>query len=160
MRWNQPAEYMFNILTLGELSVATLARVHSVVQPLVGACGAFELNLEKFSGLPNMIQPRFAVLHFSGEGVEAAAAISRHLDTATQQLLPHRDARPFQPNMVLGRIKTESEQLRVALGRALKMTEHPPLGTWRIDNLELLISHATSDGMGYKVVETLPLRQM
>lgn len=158
MRWNQPGEYMLNLVTLGELSIQTLARVHTTVAPMIAACGAFELTLEKFTGLPNMIQPRFAVLQFGGPGVEAATSIANHVETACRPIIPPRDAKPFQPHMVLGRIKTESEPLRVALGRALKMTEQPVIANWQINSLELLISHADGGGMGYKLIESMPLR--
>ena len=158
MRWNQPSEYLLNLVTLGELSLAPMSGVIPLVAKVVCEYSAFTLNLEKLSGLPNMIQPRFAVLQMTGAGAETAIRIAAQLDAVTKPVTPPREGKPFQANLVVGRIKTESEQLRVALGRALKMPEAPPFGTWDVSQIELLISTSSTSGVGYKVVETFPLR--
>ena len=158
MRWNQPSEYLLNLVTLGEISIATMSRVGPLVVQVVSDYNAFSLTLEKLSGLPNMIQPRFAVLQFTGEGAETAIRLATQLDAVTKQVTPPREGKPFQANLVVGRIKTESEQLRVALGRALKMPEAPPFGTWDVSQIELLISTSSTSGVGYKVIESFPLR--
>jgi 2'-5' RNA ligase len=75
----------------------------------------------------------------------------------TRSVTPHREGRPFQPNLVMGRIKTESEQMRVALGRALKMPDAEPFGTWDVNQIDLLISHSSTAGIGYKVIESFRL---
>jgi 2'-5' RNA ligase len=148
MRWNQPTEYLINLVPLGEVSPATLARVSPIVGQTIANLRAFDLEMSKFAGLPNMIQPRFAVLQLSDPGA---------LENATKQLTPPRDSKPFHPSIVMGRIKTESEPLRVALGRALKTPEHPPFGVWHVHQLELLISTSSTMGVGYKVVESYNL---
>jgi 2'-5' RNA ligase len=158
MRWNQPSEYLLTLVSLGELSVESISRVNQAIGPIISQFPQFSLVVEKFSGLPNMIQPRFAVLHLSGEGAETSIQLAQSLDAATRNLTPPREGKPFQPNIVMGRIKTESEQMRVALGRALKLPEHPPYGLWNVTHVELLISSASTSGMGYKTIESFPLR--
>jgi len=158
MRWNQPSEFLLNFVTLGELSIATISRLTDVIQQVASEESAFELTLDKFSGVPNMIQPRFAVLQLGGPGTEACTRIANKLDLATKAITPPREGRPFQPHMIMGRLKTESEQMRVSLGRALKFPEHEPFATWQITEVELLISTASTSGVGYKAVETFELR--
>ena len=158
MRWNQPSEYFLNLVTLGEISVATMSRVIPLVAQIANDNHAFSLTLDKFVGLPNMIQPRFAVLQLTGEGAEASVRIASQLDTITRSVTPPREGRPFQPNLVMGRIKTESEQLRVALGRALKMPDQPAIGTWDITHLDIAITTSSTSGVGYKAIESFPLR--
>lgn len=158
MRWNQSSEYLLNFVTLGELSVETISRVSQTISPIVSQFNQFSLVVEKFGGVPNMIQPRFAVLQLTGDGAQTCIELAQNLDMVTRGLTPPREGRPFQPNIVMGRIKTESEQMRVALGRALKFPEHPPFGVWNITHVELLISSASTSGMGYKAIETFPLR--
>ena len=158
MRWNQPSEYLLNFVTAGEISVETMSRLVPLVAQVASEFSPFSLTLERFAGLPNMIQPRFAVLQFAGPGADTAVQIATKLDALTKPVTPPREGRPFQPHMVMGRIKTESEQLRVALGRALKMPEAPPFGTWDVTQLEILISTSSTSGVGYKVIETFPLR--
>jgi 2'-5' RNA ligase len=157
MRWNQSSEYIINLVSLGELSPATLSRVVPVIGQTISNLRPFEVELTKFGGLPNLIQPRFAVLQLGGVGGNILTQVAQALDTATKQLTPPRDGKPFQPNMVMGRIKTESEQLRVALGRALKTPEHPPFGVMHATQIELLISTASTQGVGYKAIETYNL---
>ena len=157
MRWNQPSEYVLNMVTLGEISVATMARVVPLVADVAKEFRPFSLTVEKFVGIPNMIQPRFAVLQLSGDGAETAIQLSQRLDQATKPVTPPREGKPFAPNMVMGRIKTESEQLRVALGRALKMPEAPSFGTWDIKQVEVLITTSSTSGVGYKAVEVFQL---
>ena len=157
MRWNQPSEYVLNLVTLGEISIATMGRVIPFVAEVAKEFSPFSLTVEKFVGIPNMIQPRFAVLQLTGEGAETAIQLAQRLEAATKPVTPPREGKPFAPNMVMGRIKTESEQLRVALGRALKMPEAPPFGTWDISQVEVLITTSSTSGVGYKAVEVFQL---
>lgn len=160
MRWNQPSEYILNLVTLGEISIATMSRVIPLVAQVAGEIDAFSLTLEKFIGLPNMIQPRFAVLQLTGEGAETAIRLATQLDLVTKSVTPPREGKPFQPNLVMGRIKTESEQLRVSLGRALKMPEAEPFGIWNVNQVEIVISTSSTSGVGYKMIESFPLRSV
>jgi 2'-5' RNA ligase len=157
IRWSNPSEYVINLVPLGEVSPSTLSVVGPAVGRTLANCNQFELELTKLSGTPNMIQPRFAVLQLGGEGAIKLSQIAAALDLVTKPLIPARDGKAFLPNIVLGRLKTESEQMRVALGRALKFPEHPPFGIWQVHQLELLISVGTSVGTDYKAVETFKL---
>ncbi|MBI1333865.1 MAG: RNA 2',3'-cyclic phosphodiesterase [Armatimonadetes bacterium] len=157
MRWNQSSEYMLSLVSLGELSIQTLSMLKDPVADALRGEPPFEVTLEKFVGVPNMIQPRFAVLQFGGDRAENTRRLAEKIDVATKPLTPLREGRPFQPHLIVGRLKTESDQMRVALGRALKFPEHEPFGTWRITEIELLISAASTAGIGYKAVETFPL---
>jgi hypothetical protein len=79
------------------------------------------------------------------------------LDKLTRDITPMREGKAWQPHLILGRIKTESEPLRVALGRAIKMADPPVVSTWYIPALELLVAKATTQGMGYELVASFPL---
>jgi 2'-5' RNA ligase len=157
MRWNQPSEYLINLVTLGELSPATISRIIEPVGSTLANLKQFEIEMTKFGGLPNLIQPRFAVLQLGGVGANVLAQVANALESVTKPLCPPRETKPFQPQIVMGRIKTESEQLRVALGRALKTPEHPPFGTWHVSQIEILISQASTQGMAYKAIHTFDL---
>ena len=52
VRWNQPSEYVLNMVTLGELSVATIARLREAIEGVTNQHPPFELTLEKFGGVP------------------------------------------------------------------------------------------------------------
>lgn len=83
--------------------------------------------------------------------------LAEAIDRAVAPYVPARDMRGFRPYIILGRLKTESEPLRVALGRALKMTQSPDMGVIEANAIDLLVSNATEFGIGYGVVERMPL---
>ncbi len=151
VRWNAPSELIVTLVPLGELSPGTIARVASVVESVCSASPRMTITVDGFSGLPNMIQPRYLVATLGGD-IEWLTSLSARLDSAVGNLIPPRDFRAFQPHITLGRLKTESEPNRVALGRAIKLAAVPPMGTIPVEAIELLVSTASTAGIGYSGV--------
>lgn len=156
VRWNAPSELIITLVPLGELSPNTIARVASVVESVCLASPRMTISVDGFSGLPNLIQPRYLVATLGGD-IEWLTNLSARLDSAVGTLIPPRDFRAFQPHITLGRLKTESESNRVALGRAIKLAAVPSMGTIPVDAIELLVSTASTAGIGYSVVNRFPL---
>ena len=153
LRWNAHSELLLSLVNLGELGVGTLAMLRPVVRQIAEKYPRMSLELKGFAGLPNMIQPRYLYAGLEGPDLHWLEQIAAELDQATRQFTPPRDSKPFHPHILLGRLKTESETLRVNLGRALKLQEQPSMGPWPIDRLELLISSASEFGIGYTVID-------
>ena len=156
IRWNAPSEYLIQLASLGELSPATISAIKVLLPPVIASFPRFRLEVKGFSGTPNLIQPRFAHAELAGD-VDRLQPISETVDRAVSAYVPARDTRGFKPNIPVGRLKTESEQLRVALGRALKMTQVPEMGTIDVDAICLLVSRANEFEIGYDVVARMPL---
>lgn len=156
VRWNAPTELLINICSLGELAPETVYRLPSIVGPICSGFPRMRLTIAGLSGTPNLIQPRYVVATLSGD-LQTITDLAARLDHAVTPYLPHRDVRPFQPQIILGRLKTETEPGRVALGRALRLLQIPPIGEIYIDAIELLISSASTSGMGYEVIQRLAL---
>lgn len=156
VRWNSPAEYLVQIASFGELSVATLGILRNVLPPVASKFAMLRLEVRGFSGLPNAVQPRYVCTPLGGD-MEALEQMARAIEAAAAPYVPVQDARTFRPYVVVGRLKTESESMRVGLGRALKSALMPSVGVLAVDHVDLLISHADTSGMGYAVVERLPL---
>jgi RNA 2',3'-cyclic 3'-phosphodiesterase len=157
VRWNAPSELLITLCQLGEISVEKLSALRTLLPAAAKGFGPIVITLQGFSGVPNIVQPRYAVSPIVGD-VEKLVALEASLwRTASQVLGPREAAKPFQPHVVLGRLKTESEQLRVALGRALKTADQPVMGSLQVNVVELLISNASTSGVGYTVIEELPL---
>lgn len=158
VRWSQPAEWIVPLVSLGEISVATMAAVKNQVGPFLSNVNRFSAQIAGFGGLPNLIQPRYVTLNFDETYSGALSRLAGAVDKEIGALLPPREIKQLQNYITLGRLKTENEQLRVALGRALKLPEQPAFSPMVFDRLELLSAHATSAGMGYQVVETFPFK--
>jgi 2'-5' RNA ligase len=158
VRWNARSEYLIQLASLGELGPSTLATFKSILPPRVARFPPFQLEVKGFGGSPNLVQPRFAVAELQGD-TAYLQQIADSVEGAIAPYLPQRDMKGFRPHIILGRLKTESEPLRVGLGRALKMNQAPPMGTIEVDSIALLISHATEFGINYQVVERMPLGQ-
>jgi 2'-5' RNA ligase len=157
IRWNGHSELLLNLVSLGELGVGTLASLKPVLRDVASRFPRLSLEIKGFGGLPNMIQPRYCYAGIDGPDAHWLPQLAQQIDQATRTLTPHRDTKEFHAHILLGRLKTENEQYRVALGRALKLMEQPSMGAWQVDNIELLISSASESGIGYTVVDLIPL---
>lgn len=158
IRWNAPSELILTLASLGELGIGTMASLRPVMQQIAEQYSPLDLEIRGFAGLPNMIQPRYLYAGFDGPDVPRLLELAQKVDQAMRPLTPYPDSKPFHPHILLGRLKTENETFRVNLGRALKLVEQPSMGQWRIDHIELLISAASTSGIGYSVIESAALR--
>ncbi len=158
VRWSQPGEWIVPLVPVGEVSVATVAAIKNAVGPFVANVNHFQAAFAGFSGVPNLTQPRYVTLNFdetySGALLRLATAIEQHVSPH----IPPKDVKNLQNYITLGRLKTESEQLRVALGRALKIPEQPAISPLPVSCIELLSAYATTNGMSYKVIESFPMK--
>ncbi len=156
VRWSAPSEYLIQLASLGELSPMTLHRLGLVLPEALSRLPSFRVEIARFGGTPNAIQPRFVHAELEGD-LDKLEQLAQAIDREVAPLLPNRDIQGFRPRIPLGRLKTESEQLRVALGRALKMTPIPPMGSLAVHQVDLLISKANEFGIGYESVARMPL---
>lgn len=156
IRWSQPSEWLIQLASLGELSPSTISVLRQVLPPVAAKYPRLRLEVKGFSGSPNLIQPRYCHAELQGD-VEWLGQLAQAMEDAAAPFVPHRDVRGFRPHIVLGRLKTESEPLRVALGRALKMTQAPEMGVIEANSVSLLVSHADEFHIGYAVSAEMPL---
>ena len=157
IRWNQHSELLISLASLGELGVGTINALRVTLPPIVARFPAMDLLVKGFAGLPNMIQPRYCYAGIEDDN-GVLTAIANAVEAAATPFVPHRDIKPFKPYIILGRLKTESEQFRVALGRALKLTEQPEVGTMHVAAIDILVSNASTSGMAYELVQRMPLQ--
>lgn len=157
IRWNAHSELLLSFCSLGELSPSTLMMLKPVLRDVASKFPRLNLEIKGFAGLPNMIQPRYIYAGIEGPDAGFLSSIALQVDQATRPFTPHRDSKEFHAHILLGRLKTENEQFRVSLGRALKLADQPSMGPWQIDHLELLCSQASEAGIGYTVMDQAPL---
>lgn len=156
VRWSGQGEYLIQLGSLGELGLATLSKLKEVLPPIVARFPRTRLQVQGFGGHPNLLQPRFVHAEVVGD-VALLDQLSQALDQAISPYVPAREVRGFRPQINVGRLKAESEQLRVALGRALKHAQPADMGVIPVDAVDLLISQASPAGIGYAVIERMPL---
>jgi RNA 2',3'-cyclic 3'-phosphodiesterase len=156
VRWSAPSEYLIQLSSLGELSPTTIQMLGQALPAAVAQFPRFRLEVTGFGGTPNLIQPRFAHAELKGD-VHLLEQIAQAIDLAAARCVPAREMRGFRPHIPIGRLKSESEPLRVALGRALKMTQVPEMGSIEVDSVTLFVSRATDMGTAYDAVGTFPL---
>ncbi|MBC8063347.1 MAG: hypothetical protein H7Y17_00830 [Chlorobia bacterium] len=157
IRWNAHSELLLNICSLGELSPTTVLSLKPILRQVAAKFPRLNLEIKGFGGLPNMIQPRYIYAGIDGPDAHFLSSIALEVDQATRPYTPHRDSKEFHAHILLGRLKTENEQFRVSLGRALKLAEQPSMGPWLVDHLELLCSTASTSGIGYTVMDLAQL---
>lgn len=158
VRWSQPGEWIVPLVPVGEVSVATVAAIKDRLAPFVANINHFNANFAGFSGLPNLIQPRYISLAFDETYSGALMRIATAIEQQVAPIIPPKDIKNLQNYITLGRLKTESEPLRVALGRALKIPEQPSLSPLQVTSIDLLGAHATTNGMSYRVIESFPMK--
>jgi 2'-5' RNA ligase len=154
-RWNSQNDIMLTLCALGEQQWESVKRASGAIGPVCAKYPALNLGLEGLIGIPNANQPRYVAVGVVGD-VDPLRRLREEIARAVGPMLPPSE-KEFVPQVILGRLKTESEQARTALGRAVRMTPPESLGTWQVGEVQILRSDATSAGVAYQVVEKFPL---
>ena len=158
VRWSQPGEWIIPLMPVGEVSVSTVAVIKDKLTAFVGNINHFQASFAGFSGVPNLIQPSYVSLIFDETYSSALMRIATAIEQQVAPIIPPKDVKNLQNYITLGRLKTESDQLRVALGRALKIPEQPELSPLPVTSIDLLSAFASTSGMSYKVIESFPMK--
>jgi 2'-5' RNA ligase len=155
MRLTAPTEFVLPILQLGEVSETLIPRLHAI---LTGGCRAtrpINLTLEGLIGLPNAVQPRYVCIGLGGD-VDLFEQLHKNIVEALHRTTPLPDGTLYHPMITLGRLRQESEQARVALGRGLRTTPPPNLGAFSLDAIQLLRATA-AEGVSSGIIESYKL---
>lgn len=144
-RWFAPTEFVLTLATLGELSVAQMVRVQATLPPAVAGFGTFRLALEGVGGSPNATQPRVVWVGV-GEGAPRLGELHRVVEAALGPLMLPRESRPLMAHVPIGRLRSDSEQARSALGRTLRHATTEPLASFDVGSVSLLKSEVGPTG--------------
>ncbi|MEA2551885.1 MAG: 2,3-cyclic 3-phosphodiesterase [Fimbriimonadaceae bacterium] len=154
-RWHSQPELLLTLCALGEQQWDMVKRATTVLGPVCAKYPSLNLQLEGLQGLPNNNQPRFVAVGVTGD-VDALKRLREEIARAVGPMLPPTE-KEFAPQVMLGRLKVESEQARTALGRSVRMSPPEVLGTWQAGSVEALRTEATSTGVMYHTIESFPL---
>ncbi|MBI1757051.1 MAG: hypothetical protein HYR64_08095 [Fimbriimonas ginsengisoli] len=153
--WTAPGEFVLQIAPLGDLGPQAMTRLPQALQAACTQLAPIQLQMDGLLGVPNQVQPRFGCLAFTSD-VERFNALRTVLLRTVDPIIGMIENRGLTPHVVLGRLKQESEQGRVALGRALRVTPAANLGTLNVDHVELLRTAATT-GVSHELVMSFKL---
>jgi 2'-5' RNA ligase len=145
LRFSSTEEMHIVLMSLGELNMATFEMVKGTLPKAAAGFKPFAITIEGLGGTPSNLQPRFI---WAGIGGNVAELTRLHNETERWMLQVARSYQPtpFKAHVDLGRIKTESEANRTALGRALRMTQVGVIFDLQVSQIELFRSTATTQG--------------
>ncbi len=155
VRWTPSHELVLTILSLGEISPAHIAQIMSVTGPIVARFSAPALVIEGLGGSPSNLQPRFLWLGLGGD-VQTIQQLGQDLDRAVGGIVAGHESRSVQAHLPIGRIKQESESIRSALGRAVRVAGIGEVASFRPSEVELVRTSSTSLGPTLVTVQSFP----
>lgn len=157
VRWTPPNELLLPLVGLGEITPEHLIRVHRLIEPLFAFAPPFSLSFQGVGGTPSALQPRWLWVGVEGD-VEKLAAFDAELERAVTPLLDDHESRGFRPQVPIGRLRTESEATRGALGRAIRVAQIGDLGSMLAAEVEIMRYQATPTGPILAKVEAYLLK--
>jgi 2'-5' RNA ligase len=156
VRWTPQSELQMVVMALGELSIPTVEMVKQTIRPIFTQHPSMALTLEGLGGSPSSMQPRYVWCGVTGD-VQQLITLHNALEAKLLPILREYEAKPFVPNLGLGRLKQESEQNRTQLGRAIRMSQVGCVGELMVNQVELLRSAVTASGPSLLPIESFPL---
>lgn len=145
VRWTPPEELVLHLTALGEISANVFIRVKETLGPLISRCPPLHLGVEGVGGAPTVLQPRIVFANVTGDLV-TLEQLHDAVEAIVTPLVPDHETRPFEPRIILGRLKKQEESDRTALGRALKISNIGEVGSWVATEAELIRSVGTTLG--------------
>lgn len=155
MRWVAPTEFILPLITLGEVSPSVLPRLESTLEELCAKSRSIHLVVKGLVGLPNQVQPRYACVGIEGD-VAAFETFHQKMVQALVTVVNLPEGRLYQPMVTLGRLRQESEQSRVALGRGLRVIQSAEIGAIEVDHVDLLKATA-AEGVSSELVKSFKM---
>lgn len=156
LKFAQPHEIAIILLSLGELSPASMKRACEVAAPIAAKCPRYAVNLAGVGGSPNNVMPKTVWIGIVDEP-GYLKLFADALRGAMAGIVPLPDHNPFELQVEIGRLRSFNDRARGEIGRALKMTQDREVGSFPIETLELLVNEAGPSGPYLRAVETLPL---
>lgn len=157
VKWSQKEELHLTLCFLGELRIDQLSNVQRSIDGISSQYPAMNLGLGGLAGFPNATQPKVLVVHVVGD-TEALVRLQSELERTVAPFTIHRENKAFSPHVTLGRLRTDSDQARTGMGRALRLVEAKDIGHWRADEYELMRSTVGPMGPTYATIQRYSFR--
>ncbi len=157
IRWHSFDELLIPFAQPGELRPETVERLKPVVAAACAEIPPFRLELAGLEGVPNSVQPRWICMSLKGD-LESLTRLQARVHQAVTSVVGPMESRPFQPQFMLGRLKIESESIRTALGRGLRLLKDSDLGEFEVQGVDIVRSAASTTGTSLVTVQHAALQ--
>ena len=140
---------------LGEIGESGVARVGRALEAAAAGHAPFAVAVGGFGVFPPKGPPRVL---WAGtlEGAAALVSLQASVERALAALAFPREARRFSPHLTLGRVR--SPRNAADLVKAAADLGSEPLGTFRVDHIDLMRTQLNPKGSIYTVLREVPLR--
>jgi 2'-5' RNA ligase len=105
---------------------------------------------------PDVKRPRIIWVGLAGD-LDVLQRLQSWVSQTSQQYSDHREDRPFQPHLTIGRIQSIKPQEAKALAQGLQDYTIPPGPEWLADHFILVRSFLQPAGASYQTLAEYPL---
>lgn len=157
VRWTPLEDLFLPIVNLGELSPTQVYQVQQMIQEIVPLYPQMNFTLEGVGGHPTVLQPRWLYIGLQGD-LPMLQQLNAALETALTPFLADHESRQMRAVIPIGRLKQESEAIRSALGRAVKMAGVGTVTHVTVTEIELTRTLASTLGPVHDTIAKYALR--
>jgi len=157
VRWVAAQNLHLTLKFLGDVSPANLERLAEALKVEAARLTGFELSVGGLGAYPT---PRRARVFWVGiEAPAALASLQRLVEGIAARLGYPAEERPFSPHLTIGRVGQNATAADLARIRTLlEETVVGPLGTARVDAVQIFKSDLQPSGSVYTHLYTLPFQ--
>lgn len=158
VRWVAGANIHLTLKFLGDVSVANMDMLTSMLKTEAAGHQPFEISVGGAGAFPNIRRPR--VLWVGVEAPSELAQVQAGVEAAMAHLGYGREERPFSPHLTIGRVSRNAtpDDLR-AISRALESTRVGFLGAACVQEISLFRSDLNPSGAVYTKLLSAELSQ-
>lgn len=158
VRWVPAENIHLTLKFLGDVSVASLEMLTTILKNEVAGHHPFEISVGGSGAFPNNRRPR--VIWVGVEAPPELAAIQNGVENAMARLGYPREERPYSPHLTLGRVSRGAtlEDIR-RISSALEAAKVGFLGAACVEEISLFRSDLKPTGAEYTRVVSAPLSQ-
>jgi 2'-5' RNA ligase len=153
VKWVSPGNIHLTVKFLGEIDGKKAAEVAAALDAVARAAKPFELSVKDLGAFPNAEHPR-VVWAGLGKGAAETAALAADIDCALEKLGFEKEARPFNPHLTIGRVRSPLNKgaLKEKMASAAATVDLSLLPSHTISSVTLFQSTLTPKGSIYTKV--------
>jgi 2'-5' RNA ligase len=151
VKWVRPEGVHLTLKFLGSVSAEVLEKLSLAIAPVVAAKSPFDLRIHGLGCFPSSRNPRVLWVGIAQGGAETSA-LQKAVEDKSAELGLQPEARPFQPHLTLGRVR--SPKGRGLLAEAIENHKDAEVGTFRASEVYLFKSELRPSGAVYTKLQT------
>jgi RNA 2',3'-cyclic 3'-phosphodiesterase len=155
IRWARAPQLHLTLQFLGNVPGAEVSPLSLALTNASAGVRSFELCLERLGGFPDLRVPRVVWIGLGG-ATDRLGDLQQRILQAVGGFGSHREDRPFQPHLTLGRVTAPGPEAR-RVGDLVRETRVAPFCSWSVRDFRLMRSELRPDGARYTELARVPL---